>query len=357
MTQSSRKIIGAWLLLGCGMVFFQVIIGGVTRLTESGLSITEWKPIKGIIPPVNESEWQAEFERYRQIAQYKTINEGMTLEEFKWIYFWEYLHRFWARLMGFVFIIPFSFFILKKWLDKEFFKKIGVLFIWGGAIGAYGWIMVKSGLTGMYVPPVHLSIHLILALSLFGYLVYITLFVYKPGALINSSSGTFTTRRLLVIIMLLLFTQIFFGGIVSGMKAGLAYPTWPDMNGEWIPAALYSEKVSLVGFMNYNSQDFWGRTAIQFIHRLTAYVLAVLVLVYYIQARPLSSNKNFKLSLLLLPLFVFVQAAIGIITVLNCVGQIPVFWGVLHQAGAMLLIAASVSNYYFLTSTHPTSAS
>ena len=115
-------------MIGCLMVFFQVIVGGVTRLTESGLSITEWKPVKGIVPPLNDTEWQAEFELYKQKVQYKTINEDMQVSEFKWIYFWEYFHRFWARFMGFVFIIPFVIFIANKWLDKAFFQKIGVLF-------------------------------------------------------------------------------------------------------------------------------------------------------------------------------------------------------------------------------------
>ena len=179
MSPLARKVVGTWLFIGCVMVFFQVIVGGVTRLTESGLSITQWKPLKGIVPPMNEQEWNAEFELYKQKVQYKTINEGMTVSEFKWIFFWEYFHRFWARFMGFVFIIPFAFFVVKGWLDKNFFRKIGLLFLWGGLIGVYGWIMVKSGLTGTFVPPVHLSIHLILALSLFAYLIYMTLSVYR----------------------------------------------------------------------------------------------------------------------------------------------------------------------------------
>ena len=340
MNDVARRWVGTWLFIGCVMVFFQVIVGGVTRLTESGLSITEWKPVKGIVPPLNETEWQKEFELYQQIAQFKTVNQDMTVAEFKWIYFWEYFHRFWARFMGFVFIIPFSFFVIKKWFDKDFFKKIGVLFLWGGAIGIYGWIMVRSGLTGMYVPPVHLSIHLLLALSLFAYLVWLTVYVLHGNkfVLIKNVSAN-SLQKLLLAISILVTLQIFFGGVVSGMKAGLAYPTWPDMNGEIMPAALFSEKQTLDGFIKYNAADFWGRTAIQFIHRGTAYIIVVLVVLFFLKARKIQRNRIFKSAVNLFPVTVLLQAIIGIITVINCVGSIPVSWGVMHQAGAMLLIA------------------
>lgn len=330
------------------MVFFQVIIGGVTRLTESGLSITEWKPVTGIVPPLNEQQWNAEFELYKQKVQYKVMNEGMTLQEFKWIFFWEYLHRFWARFMGFVFLIPFSFFVIKGWLDKDFFRKLGVLFIWGGLIGVYGWIMVKSGLTGVSVPPVNLSIHLILALSLFAYLVWMTISVYRGNQ--NFSDAPPGLRRLAVAILALLFLQLFLGGIMSGMKAGLAYPTWPEMNGRWIPPALFTEKPTLAGFTTYNTQDFWGRTFIQFFHRLTAYVLVILIFIFYFKSRNITTDKIFKTGLNLFPLFVLLQATLGVITVLNCVGRVPATWGVLHQAGAMLLIAETVFVVFHLSS-------
>ncbi len=349
MSPLARKVVCSWLLIGCAMVFFQVIVGGVTRLTESGLSITQWKPLKGVVPPLNKTEWNAEFELYKQKVQYKTINEGMELSEFKWIFFWEYFHRFWARFMGFVFIIPFTFFVFKGWLDKGFFRKIGVLFIWGGLIGVYGWIMVKSGLTGMFVPPVHLSIHLILALGLFTYLVYMTLSVYRPNY--SMDIGHRSMVNLAYAILVILFLQIFLGGIVSGMKAGLAYPTWPDMNGEIIPSALFTEKATSVGFVNYNAQDFWGRTFIQFAHRFTAYALVALVAVFFFKTRNITTDKYFKLGLNLFPVVVLLQAVIGIFTVLNCVGKIPVFYGVLHQAGAMLLIAVTVFVIFHLTKT------
>ncbi len=346
MTETARKWVAAWLFAGCAMVFFQVIVGGVTRLTESGLSITEWKPVKGIVPPLNETEWQQEFELYKNITQFKTINQDMALSEFKWIYFWEYFHRFWARFMGFAFIIPFSFFVWKKWLDKAFFKRIGILFLWGGLIGVYGWIMVRSGLTGMYVPPIHLSIHLLLALSLFAYLVWLAIYVQNrnKAALYQLSNST---KNLTILLTVLIFIQIVLGGILSGMRAGLAYPTWPLMLGEFFPSALVTEKVSWSGFFQYNATDFWGRTFIQFTHRITAYSIWVLS-VYMVFAEAKKSSWNqLPIGIKSLLLTVTLQAAIGIITVLNCTGKIPVFWGVAHQAGAMILLANVSLLWYY----------
>lgn len=347
MIPIARKIIGAWLIAGCCMVFFQVIVGGVTRLTESGLSITEWKPIKGIVPPLNEKEWNDEFDLYKQKVQYQQINQGMTVEEFKWIYFWEYFHRFWARFMGLVFAIGFGFFIYKKWFDKDLIIRILPLFIWGGVEGVYGWFMVSRGLRGIFVPPIHLSIHLVIALSLFAYLVWVTTYVWRGDGRFARPAPAL--RYFALAIVVVLFVQIFLGGIVSGMKAGLAYPTWPDMYGSIIPSSLFTEQPTAIGFTTYNAQDHWGRTLIQVLHRFTAYILIVLVAIFYAKARRISEDKIFRYALNLFPLLVLLQATIGILTLLHCIGSIPVFWGVLHQAGAMLLLANTVFVYYHLS--------
>jgi cytochrome c oxidase assembly protein subunit 15 len=349
MLPVARKLIGLWLLTGCCMVFFQVIVGGVTRLTQSGLSITEWKPIKGIVPPLNEHEWTAEFNLYKQKVQYQTMNEGMSLAEFKLIYFWEYFHRFWARFMGMVFAVGFIYFLYRRWFNKDLLYKIAPLFVWGAIEGAYGWLMVSKGLKGISVPPIHLSIHLVIALSLFAYLVWLTLYVFRPER--NFGKTSRGLRTLGLIILVLHFVQLFLGGLTSGMKAGLAYPTWPDMNGQFIPSALFTEKANSSGFMIYNAQDLWGRTLVQFVHRLTAYTLIVLILIFFFKSRHITNDRIFKIGLNILPLLVLIQASIGIITVLNCVGKIPVALGVLHQAGAMLLIAATVFVIFHLNYT------
>ncbi len=351
MSPTARKVIGSWLIAGCCMVFFQVIIGGVTRLTESGLSITEWKPIKGIIPPLNEKEWNDEFALYKQKVQYQVINEGMSLDEFKWIYFWEYFHRFWARFMGIVFAVGFGFFLYKKWITKDLMLRILPLFLWGGIEGGYGWFMVSRGLRGIYVPPIHLSMHLVIALSLFAYLVWVTTYVLRGGGSFTRSAGSL--KNLALAIILLLFVQIFFGGIVSGMKAGLAYPTWPDMNGSFIPSSLFSGPATSIGFTTYNAQDDWGRTLIQVLHRFTAYLLIVLVIFFYFKARKVSDDRIFKVGLNLFPILILLQATIGILTLLHCVGHIPVLWGVLHQAGAMLLLANTSFVYFHLSDKDP----
>ncbi|MCS6933534.1 MAG: COX15/CtaA family protein [Chitinophagales bacterium] len=345
LSPAARRIIGIWLLTGCLMVFFQVIVGGVTRLTDSGLSITEWKPIKGIVPPLNEKEWQAEFALYKNITQYKTLNEGMTLNEFKWIYFWEYFHRFWARFMGIVFAVPFTLFILRGWLTRALLFRLVPLFLWGGIIGIYGWIMVRSGLTGVYVPPIHLSIHLLLALSLFAYLVWVTAWVWLGEAPPVDAN---TAPRWMVLILILLFFQIFMGGLVSGTRAGLAANDWPLLNGELIPKAIWEMHPTLNGILKYDASDYWIRIFVQFLHRSTAYLIAVMIALFWWKYRSAFTVPTARLAVQLLPLSVCLQIIIGVLTVINCVGKIPVFYGVLHQVGAMLLIANVVVVLYHL---------
>ena len=352
MSPIARKIVGTWLLIGCIMVFFQVILGGITRLTESGLSITEWKPVKGTIPPLNEQEWNQEFDRYKEKVQYKVINEGMTVAEYKWIYFWDYFHRLWARLMLVAFVVPLIYFISKGFISKQIGVHLLALFLMGSLQGVVGWIMVSAGLSGLFVPPLRLSVHLTLALILYAYLFWLALYVYRgAGAYAKVTKGV---KSLAFAILAVLFLQIFLGGILSGMKAGLAYPSWPGMNGEFVPSALSTQPSSIAGFLNYLPQDLWGKAFIQFMHRMTAYTLIMLVTIFFIQSCNIATDKSFKTGLNLFPVFVLLQATIGILTVLHCVGKIPLTWGVLHQAGAMFLIAETVFVIFHLTSNqHP----
>jgi cytochrome c oxidase assembly protein subunit 15 len=351
MSSLARKIVGTWLLIGCIMVFFQVILGGVTRLTESGVSITEWKPVKGTIPPLNADEWNQEFAHYKEKIQYQVINEGMTVDEFKWIYFWEYFHRLWARLMFVVFVIPVAYFAYKGLIPQKLGLHLVAIFLMAALQGAVGWIMVKAGLTGLFVPPLSLSTHLTLALVLYAYLVWLTLYVYRGEGVFGTVTGGM--KNLAFAILGVLFLQIFLGGILSGMKAGLAYPTWPDMNREFVPSALLSEPSTVTGFLKYIPQDIWGKAFIQFMHRMTAYTLIALIVIFFFKTRDIATDKIFKTGLKLFPGFVLVQATIGILTVLHCVGKIPITWGVLHQAGAMFLIAETVFVIFHLTSNRP----
>jgi cytochrome c oxidase assembly protein subunit 15 len=331
------------------MVFFQVIIGGVTRLTGSGLSITKWDIVTGTIPPLSESKWQEEFTRYQQTPQYKLINQDMNIGEFKFIYFWEFFHRFNARLLGFVFLIGLSYFIYRKWIDRDLFIKLSMLFVLGALIATLGWIMVASGLIDKpYVSPLKLSTHLFFALLILAYLVWLTVYVLREGT--KAQIYAPKQKNIALAIMILLFAQLFLGGILSGMKAGLAYPTWPSMNGVWIPSALSTLPVKWGGILYYDPTAFWEASLIQFIHRCTAYLLVIAVIYFYFQLRNLSKDKVFNAGVTLFPFVVLLQAMLGIITVLHCVGHVPVLWGVLHQAGAMLLLANTTFIYYHLSS-------
>jgi cytochrome c oxidase assembly protein subunit 15 len=354
MSPFVRKIVGTWLLIGCLMVFFQVILGGITRLTESGLSITEWKPIKGTIPPLNALEWDQEFAHYKEKIQYKIINEGMTVDEFKWIFFWEYAHRLWARLMFFAFIIPLVYFLFKRYIPLALGTHLAALFVMAALQGVVGWIMVRAGLSGLFVPPLSLSTHLTLALILYAYLVWLTLYVYRGKG--NYGKITTGVKFFAFAILGVLFLQIFLGGILSGMKAGLSYPTWPDMNREFIPSALFSEPSSTAGFLKYIPQDLWGKAFIQFFHRITAYTLILLIAIFWFRSKNVATDNIFKKGLNLFPFFVLLQATIGILTVLNCIGKVPVSWGVVHQAGAMFLIAETVFVIFHLTSNTETAS-
>lgn len=348
MSLTARKWIGIWLMAGCCMVFFQVIIGGVTRLTGSGLSITKWEIVLGAVPPLTESRWEQEFNNYKQTPQYKQINQDMTLSEFKFIYFWEYFHRLNARMLLFVFIAGLGFFLYKGWIDKALALRLAFVFLWGVLIATLGWIMVASGLIDKpYVSPVKLSMHLCTALVILANLVWLTLYVMRD----RKEYGIYAPRqkKLAIAVMILLFIQLFLGGILSGMKAGLAYPTWPTMNGEWIPSALSQAPARWSGILYYDPQAFWEQSIIQFLHRCTAYLLIVFIIYFFFELRHLSRDKVFNTGVKLFPFTVLLQATLGVITVLHCVGRVPVLWGVLHQAGAMLLLANTTFIYYHLS--------
>lgn len=348
MPSIARKMISAWLIAGCCMVFFQVIIGGVTRLTGSGLSITKWDIVTGAIPPLSGEKWEEEFNSYKQTPQYHQINQDMNIGEFKFIYFWEFFHRFNARLLGIVFLIGLSYFIYRKWIDRDLFIKLSMLFVLGALIATLGWIMVASGLINKpYVSPLKLSIHLFFALTIFSYLIWLTTYVIREGKKVKIYAPK--QKNIAMAVILLLFTQLFLGGILSGMKAGLAYPTWPTMNGEWIPSALSTMHVKWDGILYYDATAFWEASLIQLLHRCTAYLLVIVVIYFFFQLRNLSKDKVFNMGVTLFPFVVLMQATLGIITVLHCVGHVPVLWGVLHQAGAMLLLANTTFIYYHLS--------
>ena len=337
--------IKAWLITGLIMVFFQVVIGGITRLTGSGLSITKWEIVLGTFPPLNSGQWEEAFDLYKATPQYEKINAGMSMQDFKFIYFWEYIHRLWARLMGFVFLIPFITFWLRGMFDKMLKIRLVVVFLLAALVASFGWIMVASGLINRpWVNAYKLTMHLSLALVLYAYLYWTTLKVLIPN---TSKLGISWIRNFGLSILVLLATQIVLGGIMSGMKAGLNFPTWPAIDGGIIPKVLLDSNMwTLENFENYDNGTAFMPALIQFLHRNLAYLLTLLISIFVIIILKLKTNPLLRISSFILILLLATQVLLGILTLLNCIGRVPLLFGVLHQAFALLLLSAMLLQYY-----------
>ena len=316
------------------MVFVQILVGGVTRLTGSGLSITRWDIVTGTIPPLNDMAWEEAFDLYKQTPQYQKINRGMEMSEFKYIFFWEYFHRLWARTMGFVFLIPFFFFLLKGYIRKETLRNLGVVVSLAAAAALFGWIMVASGLVNRpWVNAYKLTIHLALGISLFIYLFYT--FIKERGFTTELIPNKW--RRVMTTLFILAIIQVCLGGMVSGMKAALNYPTWPMMNGEWIPGVLLDNTHwNIDSFLLYDQGGFMA-AFVQLVHRSLAYLLFVSVMwfvIQWIRSRPKESH---WVPYCLVGIIV-VQVLLGIFVLLGSKGSIPVLYGVLHQGVGILFL-------------------
>jgi cytochrome c oxidase assembly protein subunit 15 len=329
------RAVKIWLIIGLVMIFMQVVIGGVTRLTGSGLSITRWEVVRGTVPPLSEAKWEAEFELYKQTPQYQKINRGMTLGEFKFIYFWEYFHRLWARLMGLVFIFPFLWFLWRGMLSRQLFRNLLIVVALAGLEGFFGWIMVKSGLIQRpWVSAYNLTLHLCMALVIFGFLLWTTFIAYQPKPPVFSKVSL---KRFGWWLTGVAFFQVALGAMMSGSKAGLFYPTWPDMKGEYLPSVLFdASHWSVDSFVHYDTNPFMP-ALIQFLHRNTAYLLTIMVLYFAWQMWKLSLTLVLRRGIVALVMILVVQVLLGIFTLINCKGIVPVNLGVLHQAGAVLL--------------------
>src|SRR5215203_213598 len=285
-SQPSSRPIVIWLFTGVFMIVVQIVLGGITRLTDSGLSITEWKPLLGTIPPTNAQEWDDAFNRYKQLAQFKNLHFYFTLEDFKSIYFWEWLHRLWGRFLGIVFLIPFIVFLIQKRFRKEMIKPMIILFLLGALQGFIGWIMVKSGLNDedLYVSHIRLAIHFIAALCLLVYTFWfaLKLWVKSEQVIYNPPA-----KKLLVAIMALLVIQLIYGAFMSGLKAATAAPTWPGINGTFIPKSINNLSPGWRNFVE-------NKISIQLIHRSLAYLLTILVVIWTIKAAKIKNNYLFK---------------------------------------------------------------
>lgn len=328
-TSASERQVAVWLLTCCAVLFALVVLGGVTRLTGSGLSITDWRPVTGVLPPLDEAGWQAEFERYRATPEYQQVNRGMSMPEFKFIYAYEYAHRLLARLLGLVFILPLAVFWVRGKLPPRLRKPLlGVLAL-GMIQGYMGWFMVKSGLVDIpRVSPYRLGMHLGLALAIYASMFWLALGLLRPHPRAGESGSSGGLGWLLV----LLAVAIMSGAFVAGNKAGLVYNTFPTMGGQWVPDGLL------------HLQPVWRNwfehpVTVQFTHRLLGLITVALVLLAWLRALRLPLASSARLSLHLLAAMAVVQAALGVATLLT---YVPVSLGAAHQAGAVLLLSATL---------------
>lgn len=306
-------------------------------MTESGLSITKWEVVTGTLPPMSEKDWIEEFELYKETPQYSSINKGMSLGDFKFIYFWEYIHRLWARVMGLVFIIPFVIFLVKKEMDNRLLRKLSLVFLLACLAATFGWIMVASGLIKRpWVNAYKLSIHLLIAFA-----VYVSLFWTWLFSISTQTSGKKILGGLISLTFVLVVFQIFLGGVMAGMKAALVYPTWPEIGTEYMPSILMEcNQWTWDNFNNYDKGLFMS-ALVHFGHRMIAYILLItgLFLSYKLIK---TDNKTYNNIGFFLSGILLLQVILGIITVINSKGNIPVLWGVLHQGLALILLSCVV---------------
>lgn len=349
-TASIRRPVRIWLLLGLVMVFMQVVIGGITRLTDSGLSITEWAVIQGTLPPMNVAEWEEAFQLYKSAAkkQYEALHADMSLSEFKVIFFWEYFHRLWARTMGVVFLVPFMYFLLKRWLPGWLLRRLGVVILLASMAAVFGWVMVASGLNKdnrTWVSAYKLTVHLGIATALFGYLYWTWLLSSQP---LTSDGHLSKLRKLGRILACLLFIQIAFGGLMAGMRAGLIHPyfsVWVE--GERFWQALTAGGSSPMGGQIIDYEANTGMKAIvQLLHRGTAWVLVLLVILFCVFVKKSKTSFRLRKATVVLAGMLAIQVFLGISTVIHSIGKTPIALGTIHQAVALLLLICVLNVNY-----------
>lgn len=329
--QKDNKRVIYWLLTGCILIFIMVIVGGITRLTHSGLSISNYKLISGTIPPMNDVEWQEAFDLYKQYPEYQKLNYNFTLEDFKDIYFWEWLHRVLGRLIGIVFIIPFLYFLVTKQLTKSTIKKSIILLFMGGFQGFLGWYMVKSGLVDRPdVSHYRLAAHLTTAFLTFAYTFWVALDLIFP----KRKEIDTRFRNLVRFGLFILIVQIIYGAFVAGLDAGWIHNHWPMMSeGKFMHETVYIEQNPL--YKNFIE----GKSGVQFVHRIFAYIVVLIVIIIWRKSKQLILSKYQVIGILAILIMVGIQFLLGVLTILL---QVPVWLGVAHQIGAFFLLSAMV---------------
>jgi cytochrome c oxidase assembly protein subunit 15 len=325
--QDTRRIIGLWLLTICAMVFAMVVLGGFTRLTDSGLSMTDWRPVTGWLPPMSDAAWQSQFDGYRASPEYLKINRGMSLEQFKEIFWLEYLHRLWGRLIGLAFAVPFVFFVIRRWVGKPLMLRLGLLFALGGLQGGIGWWMVKSGLVDHPdVSQYRLAVHLMTAFLIIGLGLWYALDILAPAR----DTVTVRLHRLSTLACGMVFVTAFSGALVAGLNAGMIYNTFPLMLDEFFPSEGFQISPWYLNF-------FEDIPTVQFDHRWLAITTFLIVVATWFAARNAAEPTRRRAGVL--AAIAVVQVVLGISTLLLVV---PIPLAAAHQAGAVALFACAV---------------
>ena len=337
--RDQSRSVAVWLWLTAGLVFAMVVVGGVTRLTGSGLSITEWKPNMGVLPPMNHADWMDAFEKYRAIPQYQQVNAGMSLSEFQGIFFWEWFHRLLGRLIGLVFALPFFVFLALRMMPRRLIVRCVVLLALGGLQGLIGWWMVTSGLSERVdVAPERLATHLGLALIIFMGLIWTGLEAWNGEEHSRSPEGW---SRGAALLLGAVFFQCLLGGLVAGAKAGFVYTDWPLMSGGVLPPVEWSK--GALAFLH-------DQALVQFNHRIWAYGLLIGGTVYAVQAWRWRLAEGLGTSAFVVAAVLWLQAVLGVITLIHAV---PLWLGALHQAGAALVLATVTVNLWLVRRSQP----
>ena len=328
---SDNRQISLWLILCAGVIFAMILLGGVTRLTHSGLSMVEWKPLIGIIPPLTDADWQTTFEKYKQFPEYQKINKGMSVGDFKSIFMFEYLHRVLGRLIGVIFLLPFLFFYFTKRIQPGLSPKLIVMFILGGLQGLLGWYMVKSGLVdNPRVSQYRLTAHLGAAAIIYAYILWVAFGLLSTRS--PSTSNETGLKPFAYAVSGLLFLMILSGGLVAGTRAGFAYPTFPLMGDSFIPPGLFNTDPAWLAI-------FEDITTIQFNHRIFAYILFALILTFSFKLLRSGISGRLRTGAYCLIALLLVQVTLGISTLLL---HVPVTLAAAHQGGAIALLTASL---------------
>ncbi|MGI9350723.1 MAG: COX15/CtaA family protein [Rhizobiaceae bacterium] len=332
ISTDNRRLVRYWLYFVCFLIFIMVIVGGATRLTDSGLSITEWKPLLGAIPPLNAADWQIAFDKYRQIPEYTQITKGMGLEEFKFIYWWEWGHRFLGRIIGLVVALPMVIFWITGRLETFMKPRLVLLFVLGGLQGFIGWWMVKSGLVERVdVSQYRLAVHLTLACLIFAYAMWLARGLAPHS---DEHAGEILAKSAPLVFAAIVL-QIFLGALVAGLDAGLAFNDWPTMDGALVPGDLWIQSPFWINI-------FENPKTVQFVHRMSAYLVLALIAAQMVLAFRSQSGDTHKRRTAVLMALALIQSTIGIVTL---VLQVPMSWALFHQAGAIVLLGFAIAHW------------